>query len=208
MAAPTYPLNHPTTPAYRTSNWNLSPLIGVSESPFTGAQQVYEHDYALWTATLSLPPMLRAQAGDWTAFFMKLHGRRGTFLLSDPDAKSPRGSITGSVTVSSPISVGDFTIALATSNNSATGIFKAGDYIQLGSGASAKLYMIVDDADSNSSGVVVVNVEPKIKTAASAGATVVYSNPVGLFRMENNDLGWDADHVSRYGISFACIEAF
>lgn len=207
MAAPTYPLDHPTAPSFRQSKWSLSRKVGISESPFTGQQQVYEHDFALWTASISLPPMKREQAAAWTAFFMKLHGRRGTFTLADPDAKTARGSITGSVTLQSAISIGDFTISLATAVLSGTGVFKAGDYIQIGVAAASKLYMVVDDADSDSSGVVSVNVEPKIKTAFAAGSEVTYAPAKGIFRMDADDLGWDADHVSRYGMTFSCTEA-
>ena len=208
MAAPTYPLNHPATPAFRNSSWRLVRQNAMAESPFTGQQQVFEYDYALWTAEISLPPMIRSQAAAWEAFFMKLHGRVGTFLLGDPDAQSAQGSITGSNTLSANASVGDFTLTISTGQNSITGIFKAGDYIQLGSGASSKLHMVVDDANSNSSGIVSVQIEPKVKVAVSSSAAIVVSNPRCLMRMTSDELGWDADHVSKYGITFACTEAF
>lgn len=208
MAAPTYPLNHPSLPAFTNSSWRLVRSNAISESPFTGQQQVYQYDYALWQAEMSLPPMQRSQAAAWNAFFMKLHGRIGTFLLADPDAKEPRGSITGSPTLNANASIGDFTVDIATSQNSESNIFRAGDYIQLGSGGTSKLYMVVDDATSNASGVVTVQIEPSIKLAATSGAAVTVSNPRGLFRMTTDELGWDADYVSRYGITFACTEAF
>jgi len=208
MAAPTYPLTLPSAPGFTDANWKLVRKVAVGESPFTGAQQTHEYDYALWSATLALPPMKRPQAAEWAAFMLKLHGRRGTFTLGDPDAKAPRGSISGSVTLGANISIGDYTITLTTASASTAGLFKAGDYIQIGSGATAKLHMIVDDAGtSDGSGDVDVNIEPAIKVAATAGDSVVYTNPVGVFRMETNELGWDADSVSKYGITFACKEA-
>ena len=155
-----------------------------------------------------MPPMQRSQAAAWNAFFMKLHGRIGTFLLADPDAKEPRGSITGSPTLNANASIGDFTIDIATAQNSESNIFLAGDYIQLGSAGTTKLYMVVDDATSNASGVVTVQIEPSIKLAATSGAAVTINNPRGLFRMTTDELGWDADYVSRYGITFACTEAY
>ncbi len=208
MAAPTYPLNHPSTPAFTNSSWRLVRSNGISESPFTGKQQVYEYDYALWEAEISLPPMLRSQAAAWCAFFMKLHGQRGTFLLGDPDAESAQGTITGSNTLSANASVGDFTLTISSGQNSITGIFKAGDYVQLGTAATSKLYMVVDDADSNSSGIVSVQIEPKVKTAVSSGGSVVVANPRALMRMSGDELGWSTDQVSKYGITFACKEAF
>lgn len=207
MSAPTYPLSMPTTPNFTDSSWRLNRRVAVSQSQFTGAQQVYEYDYALWGATLSLPPMLRTQAREWEAFLMQLHGSRGTFLLGDPDASNPQGVITGTVTLNSAVAVGDFTVALATSLNSTNNVFRKGDYIQLGSAGTSKLHMITSDGNTNGSGVVTVSVEPSIKAVVGTGQQITYNSPKGLFRMESNDLGWDASKTSLYGISFSCIEA-
>ena len=105
------------------------------------------------------------------------------------------------------IAVGDFTIEINTNNANLVNVFKAGDYIQLGSAGTAKLYMIVDNATSNSSGVATVNVEPQIKTAGSSGDAVDYTGAQGVFRMDTPELGWDTNEVSRYGITFSCTEA-
>ena len=207
MAAPTYPLTLPTAPAFTRSRWTLKRATAMSESPFTGQQQVFDYGYALWTATLSLPPMMREQAAEWEAFMMKLHGRKGTFLLGDPDAKTIQGGATTSATLNGAISVGDFTISINTNNANMTNLFKAGDYIQIGTAGAAKLYMIVDNATSNSSGIASVNIEPAIKTAASDGAAIDYTAAQGVFRMDTADLGWDTNEVSRYGITFSCTEA-
>jgi hypothetical protein len=207
MGAPSYPLTLPSAPAFQKARWSLKRVTAVSESPFTGQQQVYDYGYALWTATLTLPPMLRADAANWEAFMMKLHGRVGTFLLYDPDAKTPQGGVTTSATLEGAVAIGDYTIGIDTNNANMTNVFKAGDYIQIGSAAAAKLYMIVDNANSNGDGVATVNIEPPIKVAASDGAAVDYTSAVGVFRMDAADLGWDTDEVSKFGITFSCTEA-
>ena len=202
-----YPLTLPSAPAFSKARWTLKRATAMSESPFTGQQQVFDYGYALWTATLSLPPMMREQAANWEAFMMKLHGRKGTFLLGDPDAKTIQGGATTTVTLDGAITVGLNTISLQSNNANMTNIFKAGDYIQIGTAGTAKLYMIVDNASSNSSGVVSVNIEPAIKVAASDDAAVDYTEAQGVFRMDSPDLGWDTNEVSRYGITFSCTEA-
>ena len=207
MAAPTYPLTLPTAPAFTTARWSLKRATAMSESPFTGQQQVFDYGFALWTATLTLPPMMREQAANWEAFMMKLHGRKGTFLLGDPDAKTIQGGANTSATLNGAISVGDFTISINTNNANMTNVFKAGDYIQIGTAGAAKLYMIVDNATSNSAGIASVNIEPAIKVAASDAAAVDYTAAQGVFRMDSADLGWDTNEVSRYGITFSCTEA-
>ena len=207
MATYTYPLNHPASPSIRNVTWRMRRAAAVMESPFTGAQQVLEWDYALWEAVVELPPMKREQAAEWQAFFMKMRGRVGTFLLADPDAKTPRGAVTGAVTVEEDAAVGDDSISLQTSNLSTSGVFKTGDYIQIGTGAAAKLHMIVSEADTDGAGVVRVDVEPRIKASAALGTEVITQEAKGVFRLEDAVQGWDADQVSLYGFSFACKEA-
>lgn len=199
-----YPLTMPSTPAFVSQQWSTIRGTGMSESPFTGGQQTVEFAYAKWKAVLTLPPMRRPQASAWTAFFAKLHGRRGTFLLGDQDAKVPQinkitaGTINGDVTLSSNADIGDTIL-----NITGTTAFKAGDYIQLGSTSSSRLYIVVEDQSGGST----IQVEPKLKTAAQTGATVTYDSPQGLFRMDSNELMWDTNAVSVYGISFSCTEA-
>ena len=204
MSTITYPITPPTSPAYTTQQWSLTRGVGISESPFTGVQQTVRFDYAKWKAVLTLPPMRRPVASAWTAFFAKLRGREGTFLLGDADAKIPQinkitaGTMAGSVTLSSNADVGDTVL-----NISGTTAFKAGDYIQLGSASSSRLYIVVEDQSGGST----IQVEPKIKASATSGSTVTYNSPQGLFRMDSNELMWDTNAVSVYGISFSCTES-
>ena len=193
-----YPLTPPSSPGYTQQSWSLTRGVGISESPFTGVQQAVEFDYAKWKAVLSLPPMHRSTASAWISFLTKLHGRRGTFLLGDSDAKQPQNSISGTVTVNSNASVGATNLSI-----SGTTAFKQGDYIQIGSASSSKLYLIVADQDGGST----VQIEPKLKTAAPNGTAVTYSNPKGIFRMDSNSASWETNNISKYGISFSCSEA-
>ena len=211
-----YPLTMPTSPAFVSQQWSIIRGTGISESPFTGAQQTVEYNYAKWKAVLTLPPMRRPQASAWTAFFAKLHGRRGTFLLGDQDAKVPQinkitaGTITGTVVLSSKADIGDTVLNIQGTKDDGSGNtvnyttdFKAGDYIQLGSASSARLYMVVADQSGGST----IQIEPKIKTAVTNGSTVTYDDTQGLFRMDTNELMWDTNAVSVYGISFSCTES-
>jgi hypothetical protein len=172
--------------------------VASSKSPFTGHEQVYSYDMACWQATMTLPPMKRAQAGAWQAFFMLLKGRANTFLLGDPDGKNPEGSVTNALT-SSAGAIGATTINLATN-----GTFKAGDYIQFGSGATSQLHMILEDESSLTP---TINFEPALKVAVASFAQTQVTGAKCVMRMDSNDLGWDADHVSKYGFSFSCTEA-
>ena len=197
-------ISMPTTPSFRQSEWGLRTSAAVSESPFTGHQQVYEYDRALWYAVMTLPPMRREKAAEWQAFLLKLRGRANTFLLGDPDAKSVRGTAS-SCAVASSADVGDTSIDLTIGNNETLNV---GSYIQLGSAASAKLYMIVDSNTASAAGAITVTIEPKLKVAITASTTAVISEPKGVFRMDATELTWSADHISNYGFTFSCTEAY
>ena len=207
MAEPSYPLTLPTSPSnFVTSEWRIIRTVAYSESPFTYGQQVAKYQGSVWQTTVTLPPMNRADAGAWQSFFMQLNGRFGTFLLGDPDAKTIQGGATTVISVNGDHSVGAYDVVVDGADTS-TVIFKKGDYVQFGSGASSKLHMIVADITSDGSGNATLQIEPPLKTALSDDDVVTYSNTKAVMRMDSNELGWNANNVSLYGISFSCTES-
>ena len=202
---PSYPLTLPTATGIKTQNWKLERVVAVTESPFTNQQQVFEHDGAQWSATMTLPPMKKDNASVWLAFFLSLRGRRGTFKLGDQDKKTIQGTATGTILVNGASQTGN-QVALDGFANSTNNVFKAGDYIQIGS----FLYMVTEDVNSNSSGEANVKIEPSLRQGIETiadDATVTYSNTTTLFRLDSNETGWDTDQVSKYGISLSATEA-
>lgn len=206
MTQPSYPLTMPTSPNFTTSEWVITRSSSLTISPFTYSQQSVEHGGSMWTTTVTLPPMNREQAVQWQVFFMQLHGRFGTFAMGDPDAKTIRGGCTGTINVNGSHSVGAYSVAVENTPNS-TVIFKTGDYIQFGSGATQKLHMVTADCTSNGSGQATVEIEPPLKSALANDSAIVYDSAKAIMRMDSNDLMWNANKVSLYGISFSCSEA-
>ena len=207
MAEPSYPLSLPTSPSnFVTSEWRIIRTVAYTESPFTYGQQVAKYQGSVWQTTVTLPPMNRADAGAWQSFFMQLNGRFGTFLLGDPDAKTIQGGATTVISVNGDHSVGAYDVVVDGANTS-TVIFKKGDYVQFGSGASSKLHMIVADITSDASGNATLQIEPSLKTALTDDDVITYSNTKAVMRMDANELGWNANNVSLYGISFSCTES-
>ena len=190
-----------------SSEFTLTRSVGISISPYTGGQQVYKNQLALWKAVFQLPPMKRATAAQWQSFFAELNGRYGTFLAGDPDAKTIQGAATGSIYVNGAHSIGDTSIDLDGFATSTSNVFKKGDYIQFGSGSTAKLHMVVADASSNGSGEATVTIEPPLKAALSDDDQITYSNASAVFRLDTNDVTWSANNAGIYSISFSCTEA-
>ena len=202
---PSYPLTLPTVTGITTQNWGLERVVAVTESPFTNQEQVYEHEGAQWRATFTLPPMKKESAAVWLAFLMSLRGRRGTFKIGDQDRKTIQGTATGTVRVNGASQVGN-QVALDGFTASRANVFKAGDYIQINS----YVYMVTEDVSADGSGEANVKIEPALRQGIETinnDTTVVYLNTTTIMRLDSNEFSWDTDHVSKYGISFACSEA-
>ena len=103
---------------------------------------------------------------------------------------------------------------LLASTNSATGTIKKGDYLQIQSSASttgtpAQLVMVTEDATATTDSgkdFYGVQIQPKLRSDLATGHYVVFTNPKGTFRLTTNEVNWNADNISNYGISFSCIE--
>jgi hypothetical protein len=180
----------------------------MTMSPFTYKQQIHTHTGKRWEAEVQLPPMKYDDAEQWIAWLLSLNGMSGSFLMGDPNRATPRGSAAtaaGTPVVNGANQTGS-SLAIDGLPASATGYLKAGDYIQLGSGATATLYKVVVDVDTNSSGEATLDLWPNIVTAPTDGATVVVINTAGRWRLNSGQQDWSINAASIYGVTFACIQ--
>ncbi len=190
-----YPLNTPTTIGIESIELRAVNAVAVSQSPFTYKQQVVAHQGQIWSASVSIPSVRRDLAADWKAMLVALKGSVGTFLLGDPDYATPRGTVSGTPTLSG--TAGDSTVSVTM-----TGTLLAGDYIQLGTGSAARLHQVLVDQSGSGN----LEIWPDLRSTYS-GETVIYSSPKGVFRLGNSTTSWSIDNASFYGISFDAIEA-
>ena len=190
-----YPLNTPTTIGIESIELRAVNAVAVSQSPFTYKQQVISHQGQIWSASVSIPSVRRDLAADWKAMLVALKGSVGTFLLGDPDYATPRGTVSGTPTLSG--TAGDSTVSVTM-----TGTLLAGDYIQLGTGSAARLHQVLVDQSGSGN----LEIWPDLRGTYS-GETVIYSSPKGVFRLGNSTTSWSIDNASFYGISFEAIEA-
>jgi hypothetical protein len=89
---------------------------------------------------------------------------------------------------------------------SQTNILSAGDWIQLGSGATSKLYKVLQGANSNGSGEATLLLWPKLRSAPADNAVITVQNPVGVFALTENVTEWSIDEAKTYGLSFSARE--
>ena len=190
-----YPLNTPTTIGIESIELRARNAVAVSQSPFTYKQQVVAHQGQTWEASVSIPSVRRDLAADWKAMLVALKGPVGTFLLGDPDYATPRGTVSGTPTLSG--TAGDSTVSITM-----PGTLLDGDYIQLGTGYATRLHQVLVDQSGSGN----LEIWPDLRSTYS-GETVIYSNPKGIFRLAQSVTSWSIDNASFYGISFEAIEA-
>jgi hypothetical protein len=184
-------------------------VTAISRSPFALSAQVYRWSGQAWEADITLPAMQRADAESWLSFLLKLKGRYGTFLLGDPNGATPRGS--AATTPGTPLVAGGAQVGGSLDIDglplSATNYLLAGDYIQLGTGLSTRLYKVLNNVSSNGSGQATLDLWPDLRSSPGDNATVVVSNAKGLFRLSNPDQDFTIDDTSTYNITFGAMEA-
>lgn len=205
MSTPSYPLTLPS-PNFSQSTFEIARKTGYTESAFTGKQQVHEFPYALWRATLTLPPLRKSDWNNWSVFILQLRGRRGTFLLGDPDNTVTQGTASGTILTNGTTNAGATQVSLNGFSN--TGTIKKGDYIQIGANGSNTLHLVTADATA-SGGAMTLHFEPSTRTAIANDTAVTFGNTAkGIFRMDADVYGWEANAVSTYGFTFSCTQAF
>ena len=186
----TYPLTPPSP--FRIAKLTLSGMSATSRnvSPFTFQTQQYNWPGQAWMGSVECPPMTRANAEAVIGFL--LAAQRGTFYFQDYANTSPRGNVTGTLTVSS-----------ATANTStlgisgATGTFAVGDWLQIGT----SLYKVVQVNSSSS-----VDLFPVLRSSYTGGTSITYSNAKGVFRLAESRTEWSIELASIYGITFSIAE--
>ena len=207
--ATTYPITLPSTGIRKVSFRQRTAVAGYG-SPYTGIQQVHAHPLQMWEATVELKPMQRSDtngAGDWIGALLSLNGPYGSFYLGDPGHTTARGVATGTPLVKGASQTGN-TLLTDGWTVSQTGILKAGDWVQVGSGSTRQLVNVVADTNSDVSGNATLEIWPRIRTAFADNTALTVSSPTGVWRLtEPLDFSWEQDLFTR-GLTFTANEAF
>jgi hypothetical protein len=167
--------------------------VAVSKSPFTFATQVHAYSGEMWSASVTIPTVRKELAEPWVAFLLSLRGQYGTFLLGDPNRATPQGTASSAAITGS---TGDRSVTV-----SMVGTLLAGDYIQLGSGSSARLHKVL--VDQSGSGT--LEIWPALRSNYSSSSATL-TNAKGVFRLASNSTQWGIGSSSAYSIQFDAME--
>lgn len=205
MATPTL-VNMPDSLCIANISFTLTRVVGVTESPFTLEEQAFKWPGERWSVSAYFPPVTnRKTAGEWQAFFAELSGRYNYFLFGDPMGKKPMGIATGTPLVDGLGQTGNTLVTDGWTPNT-QGILLKGDYIQIGSGSSAKLHMITENANSNASGIASLSIQPALRTSPADGSPIIVNNPRGVFRLSDNSFTWSVRPGPVWSFSFDAVE--
>jgi hypothetical protein len=189
-----YPLSTPTSIGIESIEIRAVNSVAVSQSPFTFKQQVISHGGQKWEASVSIPSVRRDKAAEWKAMLVGLKGQTGTFLLGDPDYATPQGTVS-SCTLTGVAGQESVEVVM-------TGTFKAGDYIQLGAGATAKLHQVLLDQDGDGP----LEIWPPLRSDYT-DELVIFNEAKGVFRLSQSTTSWSINNANSYGISFDAVES-
>lgn len=204
-----FPLTVPDNTSIQAIKFKPNSIVGVTQSQFSGVQKVQAHDGKWWSLRAALLPKTRDSGQDWSGWFTSLNGPEGTFLFGHPHEATPRGSAStapGTPLVDGAAQTGD-QLAIKGAPNGAVDYLRRGDWIQLGSSSTARLYKIMQDATADGSGDVTLEIWPDLRSSPGNGDSVTVSSAVGVFRL-TQAFEYDVDSEHLYTQPFSAIEAF
>jgi len=183
---PSFPLVSPETFGVSNIEWSAvsNDAYALNAWNFALIKQIF--DGRMWRGTLTIKARRGGDGRSLTAWLTALRRagtNAGTFMLGDPSATLPLGSAKdtpGTPVVDGAAQTGE-ALNVTGLPTSVTGYLLEGDYIQLGTGITARLKKVLDDVDSDGSGDATMNLWPPIRTAPVNSSTVVVSSAQGLF---------------------------
>lgn len=194
-----YPISFPTinnTSIIQKMTMRLIHSVAMTESPYTYKQQTHDFGGSRWEAEITIRPLTESEGKEFSAFLAALKGRKGTFTVGNPlhTATTP-----SDIDTSSLKSKGSTNIVL--DNASATPL-AAGDHFSINN----KLYMALEAVAGNSTSTT-IDITPPLREDVSGGTSAITDNPVGIWRLADNEVEWDISRAGKYSFTIACVEA-
>jgi len=139
------------------------------------------------------------------SFIQKQSNGFETFTITLPDKSVPRGTATGSPSVNgagqtgSSISVQGFTPNI-------TNIMRKGDIFKFN--GHTKVYMVVDDANSNGSGQTTLNFSPPLIVSPASDEVIIVNNVPFTVIFDDEMSSYTGDPGLFYGLTIPLIEEY
>lgn len=207
-----YPLDLPTVTKLVSFNLRERNVAGVSVAPFSGAQQVQDHQGSWWEADFGIRPLPKELYDPWASFFTKLNGRVGTFIMGHPLITTTVGSaaiVGGTPQVDGNNQKGK-TLAIKTQLGNLPGYLKAGDFFSIGLGANRRMHKVLNDV-TLVGGKAILDIWPKLRYSPPDNDLLYFTNQSTLWRMTVNviEAGLSGSDAGLYRFpTITAVEAF
>jgi hypothetical protein len=180
----------------------MNDKVVATPGAFSQAAQTLDWQIDWWSGKISLPPMVRSDAQKWIAFLAECRGMSACFMIGDPQGASPTGHANG-VPLTSGVNTSRGTVL--NTRGWKPNQFKqlgAGDYFQIGN----RLYINLDDLNSDGAGDATINCWPRIREAPADGSKIILHNAQGLFRLAANNRTYSLANNRTYSIDIDITE--
>jgi hypothetical protein len=150
---------------------NQNTIVSTTSS---GRRQARQIDGQRFRLTAKFPVMSRTEFAPILAFIVKQRSQVESFQFVPPTLDDALGVASGVIRVNGAILAGVTSVAIDGMANSTNGIFKAGDFFRFT--GQTKVYMVMEDVNSNGSGQGTLTFEPPLRSNVSDNAILIYSN--------------------------------
>jgi len=173
----------PTSPVAKSANIG-SEQNTIITTTTSGRVQTRQIDGQKFIITLDYAPMTRSNFAPIKAFLMKQRARLNTFTIIPPVVSNAQGVASGTISVNGAITSGATTCTIDGMAVSTNDILKAGDYFRFA--GQNKVYMAVEDLDSDASGEGTLTFEPPLRSDVADDVALVYDNVDFTVRLRND----------------------
>lgn len=190
-----FPLKEDGSTIIESYNLRMAEKIGVSESPFSYKQQFQDYGSMRWELDIKTVPLYGENARQVRGFLQSLRGQLGRFYFPIPQ------QLANEYEMDSAAFTNDMEIEVRKAQAGFSHRFKRGTYFSMAN----RLYMATTDLSSITGGT--VHITPKLRDNRNANDTIYTVNPIGVFRLTQNDPDVSVDVTEGHSMTISCHEA-
>jgi hypothetical protein len=193
----------PTSPVARSANIRSlqNTIVSVTTS---GRKQARQIDGQRFAITISFPQMTRAEFAPIKAFVMKQRSQLENFTFIPPTEGNAQGVASTVISTNASVTAGATTCTVDGMTLSTNGILKAGDYFRFT--GQQKVYMAVEDLNSNGSGVGTLTFEPPLRASVADNNVIIYDNVDFTVSLTNDIQEFDLGVNNYYSYEIDVVE--
>lgn len=199
---------YPATSLFLPSSFDfgIRSNVMVSTSKLSGSIQTVETPGSRWLASLSYDIQNANDRAEVEAFWAKVRGQAHRVSLWHQRRPTPRGTITGTPTLTSAISQGATTCAFSNAGTGTT--LLPGDLFSFGS--SGQLVMCTNSSTLTSSGGSMSSVEfsPPARSTVTSATPIVLTRPTATFMVTGTEVRVPYSGYVGSGFSVDLMEVF